>query len=267
MKINFYSIFPILSSLLCLFLSVFVYVKQSRSSINRAFSRFSFILFLWLFSYGIAYSASTEQSALTWLTIGYTGVILIPVAFYHLTYAFLDLKSHKKVLISLYVISFLFICSLYLTDYFVIGTYKYFWGYYPKVGFLHPLYLVFLFITVGACDFLFLRKWLKLRKETSLYKQRLQYVFLAFLIGFFAPVDFIANYGVELYPFGWSFVAVYTSIIAYAIVRYRVMDIRLIFKRTMAYSLSAGLLMAFFVVRSEERRVGKECRSRWSPYH
>ena len=23
----------------------------------------------------------------------------------------------------------------------------------------------------------------------------------------------------------------------------------------------------FLVVRSEERRVGKECRSRWSPYH
>ena len=26
----------------------------------------------------------------------------------------------------------------------------------------------------------------------------------------------------------------------------------------------AGL---FDVIRSEERRVGKECRSRWSPYH
>ena len=23
----------------------------------------------------------------------------------------------------------------------------------------------------------------------------------------------------------------------------------------------------FFIIRSEERRVGKECRSRWSPYH
>src|SRR3989441_10080801 len=23
----------------------------------------------------------------------------------------------------------------------------------------------------------------------------------------------------------------------------------------------------FFIARSEERRVGKECRSRWSPYH
>ena len=26
-------------------------------------------------------------------------------------------------------------------------------------------------------------------------------------------------------------------------------------------------VLVFYVVRSEERRVGKECRSRWSPYH
>ena|SRR2546427_7311499 len=29
----------------------------------------------------------------------------------------------------------------------------------------------------------------------------------------------------------------------------------------------ANLLWQFAVARSEERRVGKECRSRWSPYH
>ena len=27
------------------------------------------------------------------------------------------------------------------------------------------------------------------------------------------------------------------------------------------------LLVIFIILRSEERRVGKECRSRWSPYH
>ena len=34
-------------------------------------------------------------------------------------------------------------------------------------------------------------------------------------------------------------------------------------------SLLGGIVIgAFcFTVRSEERRVGKECRSRWSPYH
>ena len=30
---------------------------------------------------------------------------------------------------------------------------------------------------------------------------------------------------------------------------------------------TAALTMRLLVERSEERRVGKECRSRWSPYH
>ena len=32
-------------------------------------------------------------------------------------------------------------------------------------------------------------------------------------------------------------------------------------------TLGLGALGAIGAVRSEERRVGKECRSRWSPYH
>src|SRR3712207_7264118 len=32
-------------------------------------------------------------------------------------------------------------------------------------------------------------------------------------------------------------------------------------------TLRAALAIAYDVQRSEERRVGKECRSRWSPYH
>ena len=29
----------------------------------------------------------------------------------------------------------------------------------------------------------------------------------------------------------------------------------------------SGIVLSTFLYRSEERRVGKECRSRWSPYH
>ena len=32
-------------------------------------------------------------------------------------------------------------------------------------------------------------------------------------------------------------------------------------------ALSAAVRRAEAEIRSEERRVGKECRSRWSPYH
>ena len=40
-------------------------------------------------------------------------------------------------------------------------------------------------------------------------------------------------------------------------------DIRMYSPLTLAYIGDA----AYEIVRSEERRVGKECRSRWSPYH
>ena len=36
---------------------------------------------------------------------------------------------------------------------------------------------------------------------------------------------------------------------------------------TIAGAGAAGLATAIGTSRSEERRVGKECRSRWSPYH
>ena len=36
-------------------------------------------------------------------------------------------------------------------------------------------------------------------------------------------------------------------------------------KLLIQYSVPA--IIAMTVTRSEERRVGKECRSRWSPYH
>ena len=39
-------------------------------------------------------------------------------------------------------------------------------------------------------------------------------------------------------------------------------------KKAIAYIAVADMSKAKFeVLRSEERRVGKECRSRWSPYH
>ena len=37
-------------------------------------------------------------------------------------------------------------------------------------------------------------------------------------------------------------------------------------KMTMCY-IGGGSKKIIRIVRSEERRVGKECRSRWSPYH
>ena len=41
----------------------------------------------------------------------------------------------------------------------------------------------------------------------------------------------------------------------------------IIFARVLLVLQLIASAMIFAMARSEERRVGKECRSRWSPYH
>ena len=68
------------------------------------------------------------------------------------------------------------------------------------------------------------------------------------------------NFGQNLY--NW-FLSNAQSLVLLAIV---VIGLYLGFKREFS-KLIGFLVVSLVAVRSEERRVGKECRSRWSPYH
>ena len=50
------------------------------------------------------------------------------------------------------------------------------------------------------------------------------------------------------YSFGNYAITLYALIIAYAVFRHRLMDMHLIFRRTVVYSLSAGLLTVLFLL-------------------
>src|SRR3712207_9591703 len=62
----------------------------------------------------------------------------------------------------------------------------------------------------------------------------------------------------------------YLSKKQYAAIADSAFMIKLLKERRLEYSICAIFFNSSFTVsirRSEERRVGKECRSRWSPYH
>ena len=56
MTVNNYSIFPFLSAVFILLLSIFVYIKQRRSYVQRTFIIFSLLTFIWLFFYATEYN-------------------------------------------------------------------------------------------------------------------------------------------------------------------------------------------------------------------
>jgi len=187
------------------------------------------------------------QGAFLWGRVGYAGVLFIPAAFFHFSIGFLKLKEYRKFLFFIYLASSIFTVLLFTSTYLIVNVSRFPWGYYPQAGLLHPVFLVFFVSVYNWCVAILF--FAMIRKKDSLFESiRLRYIFWAFLIPTLACIDYMPSYGIAIYPFGYFFIFFWLLLVAYAILRYRLMDIRLIFKKSMAYSLSAGLLTAFFAI-------------------
>lgn len=174
--------------------------------------------------------------------LGYSGIIFIPIVFFDFVVAFTESRSKKTLVFLFYLAGALFGISTWVGGGFVAGVYRYYWGFYPKVGPLHIFYLGFLLIMLFAGLYLLVEQ----RRKIALQPIRLnqvKYVFVSTVIYSLAGIDFLMNYGVEFYPLGLIFTNVHAGLVAYAIARYRLMDINIIVKRGLIYALLLLLLL------------------------
>src|SRR5207244_12291309 len=159
-----------------------------------------------------------------WVKCLHTWVVYIPAFFYHFCVSFFKTEGRSKRVLVNYLISTVFLL-LIPTPYFIDGYYSFFWGYYPKAGPLHPLYLAY-FVSVSMASLLKLYRGAKAKEESSpLEATRIKYVFWAFAIGYLASADFVQSYGYEFYPFGYFFVTLWVLIVSYATLKYQLLDI------------------------------------------
>ena len=157
---------------------------------------------VWLFFASIAYNSVKQEDAEFFMRLSYVGVAFIAITMFHLTTAFLKLKLRSWILPLTYLYGTLSSFLILKTNYLIKGTYKYFWGYYPRAGEFHPIFLVIFIFIVVMCVVLLLISFLK-EKESVMRKRQIGYLLLALFIYDFASVDFIPNYGIEFYPFGY----------------------------------------------------------------
>src|SRR5207245_11271441 len=110
-----------------------------------------------------------------------------------------------------YLISTLF-ALLIATSYLINGQYKFFWGYYPRAGLLHPLFLVyFLWVTSLSLRKLY-RGYQANEGQSEPETTRIKFAFLAFTVGYASCIDFVQSYGIEFYPMGYLFVTLMAMI-------------------------------------------------------
>lgn len=223
---NFLAVPPLISSVLFISLGLFVFLKNPHSRSNQAFGLMCLVTFWWQFSWFILFTSNTEKLAKIMVHVGYTSIIFIPYTFYHFFVTFLKRDKEKSLVLYAYLLGFIFLFFNWTSDLYIKGYYRYPWGYYPRAGFLHPIYLLSLFSIAIRIVYL-LYKGLSESKSSPFKYNQIKYILFAFISYTLASSDFAVNYGLDFYPLGFIFIMLSLGIMAYTILKYHLLDINI----------------------------------------
>lgn len=247
MPINWYSIPPLAASLVNLFLVGVVLGKGFKNRINQVWAFLSLCLAVWSFGTFMLYISPNATIATSWLKVYNFGLVLIPATFVHFALAFSKTDKKKTLIITsiFYGISVFFL-GLSYAGLFNPIVQHFSWGYYPKAGSLNLLYdICFLASPLVVANLMvsdFKRS--NLRK-----KNQYKYVFVAMIVAFVSNFsNFLPIYGNASYPLGHFGILATALIISFAIIKYQLMDISIIIRKSAVYSVITAIVTAVYVV-------------------
>ncbi len=122
-----------------------------------------------------------------------------------------------------WLLSIAFVLASAGTGALVRDLYHYWWGFYPRFRWLGVPFLVFFFIMLA----LSLREyWLDYRLSSpGIHSLRTRSLMIGFAVAYLGSFDYVAAYGVPLYPFGYLPVLAFIVIAARTIRRYFLVDL------------------------------------------
>lgn len=184
------------------------------------------------------------------IKIGYSSIIYIPITFYHFIVNFLELfdKKERIKLFIFYTIGITFMVFLWASRLLIDGYYQFAWGYYPKAGIPgHLIFLSFLtFLSIRGIWLIYRRMDPKISSQMKITQYK--YLMLAVLAYMFASFDFLTNYGFPIYPLGVLAILSSLGIIAYATLRYRIMELGLVIRWGLAFGILVMIISSTFML-------------------
>jgi PAS domain S-box-containing protein len=229
-------------------LGIVVLFRERFSQEGILFHFTTIFIGFWLFCFGWMYSALDDRVAFWWARSAYLAVPFIPSAVYHFTVVVLHVyERYKKLVWVAWTVSIFFAVSVVATDALLVGLYRYSWGYYPRYDALSVPYLTFFFAMMVAS---MIRFWTEYRRaySGSIHKRRTLLLMIAFAVLFFASFDYLAKFGLPIYPFGYVMVFLFLLISAHAIWHYRLVNLTPAFAANQILEAMPG---AIFVVDSD----------------
>jgi len=182
-----------------------------------------------------------------WWRIAHVPVILIPALFYHFVTIFIELRSPRGIALA-YMGSVGFLIAD-TTPFFISNVRKVFGQFYydSPPGILYPWFFLFYAVVVFISCFE-LWRFLK-RSDRGLRLIQVRWFFVATAIGFTGSIlCFPPVFGIDIYPYGNFIIPLCPILVTYAIVRHQLMDIVVVIKRSMVYSILIACITAAYMV-------------------
>ncbi len=242
-----YIFFYALTSALSLSQGLFVLRKNPRSRINITWALLSFAVAIWALEGSLfLFSSDNDKALLGWRISNYSAM-WIPVFFSHFCLALVNRPLRKSLPTMFGYFACAISSSCLLSRYFIpsVPT-KLIFTHYADAGPIYTILMIQFFVLVCYSHWTLFRF---LPEQKAERQNQIRYVATATIIGFVCgSTTFPLVYDVPLNPWPSLFTFVYATIITYAIVKHQLMDIRVVIRKSLAYSLLIACITATYFV-------------------
>lgn len=227
----------LVTSVFSLFFGIFIYLKRRKSQVNQAWSFVCLSASLWSLALLVVVTARNKEVAFLGQYFLDVSAIFIPIFFLDFVLVLSKSKSRKNIMrvfyslgIAISVISF---SSLFKADMAPIFDFNY-WIVPGPIYIILPIFYSLLVLYTSK---VLIKSYLSL---IGFYKGQMKYVLLASIFGLVGGASNFFPQLFKLYPYGNYLIILYVLSIAYAITKFRLMDIKTIIRRS---SVFAGLVV------------------------
>ncbi len=235
LSMNPFALAGFLTCLSSLLFGFFVFSRNPARRLNQLWLGFTITVALWgLGSIWIALETDPQTALLAWRVAFAVSVIWIPIVFLHFTCVFSD-TLHPRLLLGSYLVGASCVPIILTSPHFFSGVRLAFSSFYYAT----PGPLLFTFFTIGWLGLTMYSHILlvqSFRRSSDARRAQIKYFFIATAIGYAGgSLEFLPIFGLEVYPWGHFAIPLYPIIMAYAIVKYRLMDTSIVLEKGLSY--------------------------------